>query len=158
MCRTALRTADRDEDKRLVLEVLLRYPSEEMEPIALEAAEVPALKEEASLVLMGMASKGINRAELGKALAQAGHKPVELEILKAEYGAGAKIKDVTAILRKYAKNYRIIFLPSANYNASLGGDPAPGIVKQLKIRYRIDGKEGEVSLNENATIVLPIPK
>lgn len=157
MCRTALETAERDEDKRLVLEVLLRYPSEEMQPLALEAAKVPALKEEASLVLMGMASKGINRAELGKALAQAGHAPVKLEIIKAEYGAGAKVKDVTAILRKYAKNYRIIFLPSTSYNASFG-DPAPGIVKQLKIQYRIDGKEGEVSLNENATIVLPMPK
>ncbi|NQT14021.1 MAG: HEAT repeat domain-containing protein [Planctomycetes bacterium] len=158
MCRTALEAADRDADKRLVLEVLLRYPSEEMQAIALEAAEVPALKEQALLVVMGMASKGINRAELGKALAQAGHTPVELEIIKAEYGVGAKVKDVTAILRKYAKNYRIIFLPSASYNQSLGGDPAPGIAKQLKIQYRIDGKEGEVSLSENATIVLPIPK
>ena len=62
MCRTALKTAVRDEDKRLVLEVLLRYPSEEMQSIAQQAAKVPALKEEASLVLMGMTSKGINRA------------------------------------------------------------------------------------------------
>jgi len=158
MCRTALETAARDADKQLVLEVLLRYPSEEMQAIAMEAAKVPALKEQALLVVMGMASKGINRAELGRALAQAGQKPVELEIIKAEYGVGTKIKDVTTILRKYAKNYRIIFLPSASYNQSLGGDPAQGIVKQLKIKYRIDGKEGEVSLNENATIVLPIPK
>ena len=105
-----------------------------------------------------MASKNINRAELGKALAQAGHTPVKLEIIKAEYGVGEKIKDVTAILRKHAKNYRIIFLPSTSYNESFGGDPAQGIVKQLKIKYRIDGKEGVVSLNENATIVLPIPK
>ena len=124
MCRTALETADRDEDKRLVLEVLLRYPSDEMQAIALEAAKVPALKDEAMLVVMGMASKGINRAELGKALAQAGHQPVQLEIIKAEYGAGDKTKDVTAILRQYAKNYRIIFLPSASYNESFGGDPA----------------------------------
>ena len=74
MCRTALETADRDEDKRLVLEVLLRYPTDEMQAIALEAAKVPALKDEAMLVVAGMASKGINRAELGKALAQAGHQ------------------------------------------------------------------------------------
>ncbi len=158
MCRAALEGADRDTDKRLVLEVLLRYPSEEMQAIALEAAKVPALKEQALLVVMGMASKGVNRAELGKALAQAGHTPVELEIIKGEYGVGAKDKDVTAILRKYAKNYRIIFLPSASYNQSFGGDPAQGIAKRLKIQYRIDGKEAEVSLNENATIVLPIPK
>jgi HEAT repeat protein len=158
MCRTALEAATRDADKQLVLEVLLRYPSEEMQAIAMEAAKNPALKEQALLVVMGMASKGINRAELGKALAQAGQTPVKLEIVKAEYGAGEKTKDVTAVLRKYAKNYRIIFLPSTSYNQSLDGDPAPGIPKQLKIKYRIDGKDGEVSLNENATIVLPLPK
>ncbi len=158
MCRTALEAATRDADKRLVLEVLLRYPSEEMVVIAKVAAENPALKEEALLVVMGMASKGINRAELGKALAQAGHTPVKLEIVKAEYGAGEKIKDVTETLRKYAKNYRIIFLPSESYNESLGGDPIPGTAKQLRIKYRIDGKEGEVSLSENAMIVLPMPK
>ncbi len=158
MCRTALKIADRDEDKRLVLEVLLRYPSEEMQAIAMDAAKNPALKEQALLVVMGMASKGINRAELGRALAQAGQKPVKLEIIKAEYGAGEKTKDVTEILRKHASNYRIIFLPSSSYNESLGGDPAQGVVKQLKIQYRIDGKEGAVSLNENAVIVLPLPK
>ena len=158
MCRTALETAERDADKRLVLEVLLRYPSDEMQAIAQEAAKDPALKDEAQFVVMGMTSKGINRAELGRALARAGHTPVQLEIVKAEYGAGAKTKDVTANLSQYAKKFRIIFLPSASYNESFGGDPAPGVPKQLRITYRINGKEGKVSLNENATIVLPMPK
>ncbi len=99
MCRTALKLAQREADKRLVLEVLLRFPSDEMQQIALEAAEDPALKDQALLVVMGMASQGVNRAELGRALAQAGQKPVELEIVKAEYGAGDKVKDVTAALR-----------------------------------------------------------
>ncbi|MHB1035925.1 MAG: HEAT repeat domain-containing protein [Pirellulales bacterium] len=159
MCRKALEIAQQNEDKRLVLEVLLRYPSEETRAIALEASKIPALKDEALLVLVGMASgKGASRAELGKALAQAGHKPVKLEIVKAEYGAGTQVKDVTAVLRQYAKNYRIIFLPGETYNDSFGGDPASGTPKQLKIQYRIDGKDGEVSLNENATVVLPMPK
>ena len=159
MCRTALATAQRDEDKRLVLEILLRYPSDEMRVIALEGVKVPALKDEAAIVLMGMAnSHGIGRAELGKALAQAGHRPVILEIIEAEYGAGTKAKDVAAILRRHAKSYRVIFLPSANYNESFGGDPAQGVVKQLRIKYRINGKNGEVSLDENAMIVLPMPK
>jgi HEAT repeat protein len=159
MCRTVLETAQHDEDKRLVLEVLLRYPSNEMSAIALDAAKVPALKDEALLVMMGMAnSNGINRAELGKVLAQAGHKPVNLEILEAEFGAGTKTKDVTEIVRRQAKNYRVIFLPNATYNESFGGDPAPGTAKQLKIKYRINGKAGEVSLHENATVVLPLPR
>jgi HEAT repeat protein len=158
MCRTVLETADRDIEKRLVLEVLLRYPSEQMEAIARQAAEIPALKNQAQLVLMGMTNKGINRAELGKALAEAGQQPVELEILKATYGAGQKTKDVTEKLRQLAKNYRIIFLPAASYNESFGGDPAPGIVKQLRVEYRINGKKAQVALGENAPVVLPMPK
>ena len=157
MCRTALKLAQREADKRLVLEVLLRYPSEEMQKIAMDAAEDPALKDQALLIVMGMASQGINRAELGRALAQAGQKPVELEIVKAEYGAGDKVKDVTAELRKYAKSYRIIFLPSTSYNETFG-DPINGTPKQLKIQYKINGKPGNVSLSENATIILPMPK
>ena len=158
MCRTALKMATRDEDKRLVLEILLRYPNEEMLAIAYEMAENPALKEQAMLVVMGIASKGIDRGELGRALAQAGQKPVQLEIVKAVYGAGDKVKDVTETLRKYAKNYRIIFLPDSNYNKSFGGDPASGVVKKLDVQYRINGKDGQATFGENATIVLPMPK
>ena len=159
MCRTALQIAERDDDKRLVLEVVLRYPSDTTRAIALEASNVPALKDEALLVVAAVASgKSIDRAELGRALAQGSHKPVKLEIIKAFFGAGTQTKDVTAILRRYAKNYRVIFLPGESYNESFQGDPAPGTVKQLKIRYRIDGKEGDISLNENATILLPLPR
>jgi len=159
MCRKAMELAQRDEDKRLVLEVLLRYPTDEMRSIAVEAAKVPALKDEASLILMALAqSKNVNRAELGKALAQAGHQQVKLEIVKATYGAGEKTKDVTEALRHHAKNYRIIFLPGSSYNEAFGGDPAPGTAKQLRIHYRIDGKEGEVLLNENSPVVLPMVK
>jgi HEAT repeat protein len=159
MCRTALEIARRPDDKRLVLEILLRYPSPEMLDLALEAAKAPDLKEEAAIVAMGIErASGGNSIELRKALAQAGHKTVKLEILKAEYGEGGQVKDVTAILRRYARNFRVIFLPSSSYNESFGGDPASGVVKHLRIRYRIDGKEGEATLNEDATVVLPIPR
>ena len=160
MCRTALAIAHRPDDKRLVLEILLRYPSPEMMALALEAAKTPELKDEAAMVAMGISqqSKGGDTVALRKALAQAGHQPVKLEILKAEYGMGAETKDVTAILRRSARNYRVIFLPSANYNEAFGGDPAPQVVKHLKVRYRVNGKEGEVTLNENATVVLPLPR
>ena len=159
MCRTALEIAQRPDDKRLVLEILLRYPSPEMLALALEAAKTPELKDEAAMVALGIGrSNGGDSVELRKALAQAGHKAVKLEILKAEYGEGAEMKDVTAILRRHARNYRVIFLPSTSYNETFGGDPAPGVVKHLKVRYRIDGKEGEATLNENATVVLPMPR
>ena len=159
MCRTAMEIAQRPDDKRLVLEILLRFPSPEMMALALEAAKVPELKDEATMVALGIGQgKATDTVALRKALAQAGHQPVKLEILKAEYGKGAETKDVTAILRRYARNYRVIFLPSASYNETFGGDPAPQLIKHLKVRYRIDGKEGEVTLNEDATVVLPLPR
>ncbi|HBN74773.1 MAG TPA: PBS lyase, partial [Planctomycetaceae bacterium] len=83
---------------------------------------------------------------------------VKLEIVKAEYGAGSQQKDVTDILRKQASDSPLIPLAASGYNASFGGDPAPGVVKQLKIQYRINDKTSEATFAENALILLPLPK
>ena len=115
------------------------------------------MTDEAAVVAAAI-GRGGDSVELRKALAQAGHQAVTLEILRAEYGEGARMKDVTAIVRRHVGNYRVIFLPSPSFNEAFGGDPAPGAVKHLKVRYRINGKEGEVSLNENVTVVLPLPR
>ena len=127
--------------------------------MALEAARVPELKNEAVAVAMIIAEKtGGRSAELQKMLSEMGQGTVKIEIVKAEYGAGTNVKDVTTILRKHVHDFPVIILPSPSYNATFGGDPAPGVVKQLKVQYRMAGKPGEVSLAENATIVLPMPK
>jgi HEAT repeat protein len=159
MCRAALETAQRTAEKKLVLEVIGRYPNAAMLSLALEAARVPELKNEALAVAMIVAEKtGGRSAELQKMLSEMGQGTVEIEIVKAEYGAGTNVKDVTTILRKHVHNFPVIILPSPSYNATFGGDPAPGTVKQLKVQYRMAGKPGEVSLAENATIMLPMPK
>jgi hypothetical protein len=85
-----------------------------------------------------------------------GRDPVELEIVKAEYGAGDTQKDVTRTLKKHAGKVRWIVLPSGNYNQTFG-DPAPDVVKKLKVQYRINGKAGEASFDENTLVVLPMP-
>ena len=64
---------------------------------------------------------------------------------------------MTGILRKQAKELPLITLTSGTYNASFGGDPAPGVVKQLKVEYRINGKQGAASFAENTLILLPMP-
>ena len=158
MCRTALATAKRDAEKKLVLEVLERYPSVDMLKLAVEAAKVPALKDEAAAAALAIAQKIGGSADVQKLLAQVGQDPVKVEILKAEYGAGDKLVDVTEILRKHVRDFPLIVLPSSSYNAAFGGDPAPGVVKQLKIQYRMNGKAGEASFPEDATILLPMPK
>lgn len=88
----------------------------------------------------------------------AGLDKVKLEIVKAEYGAGTKQRDVTAVLRKRAGDLPLITLPSASYNTSFAGDPAPGVAKKLRVQYRINGKSAEASLAENALIILPMPR
>ncbi len=58
MCRRALKTADRDEEKKLVLEVLGRYPSAEMLAIAVDVAKTtPSLKSDAEAVAAAIARK-----------------------------------------------------------------------------------------------------
>jgi HEAT repeat protein len=159
MCRTAMEIAERDAEKKLVLEVLDRYPSQITLALALEASKVPSLKNDAAAVCLMIEKRiGGKSAEMQKLLRAVGHKPVKLEILTAHYGAGTAQKDVTAILRQNAGDFPMIVLPNPNYNTSFGGDPASGVVKQLKIQYKINGKPGEVALPENDPVVLPVPK
>jgi hypothetical protein len=109
--------------------------------------------------LQAVAQKvGGKAVDLNKVLAEVGHRPMKSEILKAEYGEGSQVKDVTAVVRQCARDFPVIALPSPDYNSSFGGDPAPGVVKQLKIQYRMTGKKGEATFQENATILLPMPK
>jgi len=159
MCAAALETAQRTAEKKLILEVMGRYPSAGMLPLALKATSIPQLKNEALAVAMLVAGKtGARSAELQRLLAEGGKGMAKIEIIKAEYGANTNVKDVTTILRKHVHDFPIIVLPSPSFNATFGGDPAPGVPKQLKVQYRMDGKPGEVSFKENASIELPKPK
>ncbi len=159
MCQQALEASSREAEKKLVLEVLERYPSVDMLKLAVQAAEDPAVKDEATRVALAIAQKlGGKSVDAQKLLQQIGQTPVKLEIIKAEYGAGAKQRDVTEALRRQAGKSPLIALPSPKYNEAFGGDPAPGVVKQLKVQFRIDGKAGEATFPEDATILLPVPK
>ena len=159
MCRAALETAQRDAEKKLALEVMARYPSLDMLKLALDATKVPSLKKDATGVSLAIAQKIRGKpGDINKLLAQIGQAPVKVQILKAEYGAGAKFKDVTGLLKRHVRDFPLIVLPKSSYNASFGGDPVPGTTKQLKIQYRINGKDGAASFPENATIMLPIPE
>jgi len=159
MCRLALAAAQRVEEKKLILEVVNRNPSGEMLALALDMAKIPELKNEAVAAALLIADQtGSQSAELRKMLSEMGHGIVKIEIIKAEYGAGSKVKDVTTILRKHVHDFPVIVLPSPSYNSTFGGDPAPGVVKQLKVQYRMDGKLGEASFAENASIQLPKPQ
>ena len=158
MCAKAFEAASRPAEQKLVLDVLKRYPNSHTLKVAVNAMQAPELKNEAAEAALAIAKKIGGKAAVSKVLAGAGFDKVKLEIVKAEYGTGSTQKDVTAVIRKRAGDLPLITLPSESYNASFGGDPLPGRDKQLKIRYRINGKAGEASFAENAVIILPIPK
>ena len=157
MCRAAMQTATRDAERKLVLEVLERYPSIDMLKLAVDTAKTASLKNDASATALAIAREISGNGDVQKLLTQIGQEPVKVEILKAEYGANGQFKDVTAIVQQQTRDLPLIVLPSANYNASFGGDPVPSVQKQLKIQYKINGKTGEATFAENAAIVLPMP-
>ncbi len=154
MCRSALQVAKRDEERRLVLEILQRYPTVEGLQLVADLSKNESLREPATQVAISMAQKLQPTEKVVALLTQMGYKPVKVEIVKAEYGANGTYRDVTETLRQHVGNLAVIALP-AGFNGTFGGDPAPGVPKELKIQYKIDNQAGEASFAENATIVLP---
>lgn len=77
----------------------------------------------------------------------------KLEIKRATYGAdGAGSADVTARVAAMIKNGRRTI---ATNNGELGGDPAFGSVKKLRVEFTLDGKPGTATADEGDTLVLP---
>jgi HEAT repeat protein len=159
MCQHALEASGRPAEQQLVLTVLERYPSPDGLKVAIKARQTPALKDEATRVTLAIIQKlGDKAGDPRELLSKIDLDPVKVEIIKAEYGAGAKQKDVTEALQQHVGPLPLITLPSPSFSASFGGDPVPGTAKQLKIRYRINGKAGEASFAEDSIVMLPMPK
>ena len=159
MCQNALDASRRTDEQKLVLAVLERYPNAGTLKVAVNAAKDPAIKEDAGRVALAIAQKlGGTSPGTQELLAKIGLEPVKIEIVKAEYGAGATQKDVTEMLQKHVRALPLIVLPTSSYNDSFGGDPAPNVKKELKVQYKINGKVGEASFPENAAILLATPK
>ncbi len=159
ICENALAAATRPEEQKLVLEVAARYPSPKTLDIALRAKKLPGLKEDASRAAMIIVQKLIEQgADAGQMLAKIGEKPVDVEIVRAQYGSGATMRDVTDVLQQHVHGLPLITLSASSFNKTFGGDPAPNMPKELKVQYRINGKAGDASFPENTVIVLPVPK
>ena len=127
--------------------------------MAIDAEKTPALKEEARNVALAITAKlGAKAPEAKALLEKLDLGNAKVEIVKATYGAGTTQKDVTEELKKHAAGLPLITLPGDNYNTVFGGDPAPGVTKQLKVQYKLNDKAGEATFAENALIVLPVPK
>ena len=159
MCQNAYDASKLPAEKKLVLEILKRYPTMEGLNLAIKAIQVPELKTDANQATMIIAQKlSTKGVDVAGVLSQAGLEKVKIEIVKAEYGSEAVQTDVTELLQKLVSDLPVIALPSESYNTAFGGDPAAGTLKTLKIQYLFNNKPGEVSVPENALIILPAPK
>jgi len=164
MCEQALAAAKQPAEQKMVLDVLKRYPSLGGLKLAIATgkgagAKNAGLRDDAQAAALAITAKlGTQAPEAKKLLEQLDLGKVKLEIVKATYGAGNNVKDVTAQLQKAAGGLPLVTLPNENYNAAFGGDPAPGTTKQLKVQYKLNDKAGEATFAENALIVLPVPK
>ncbi|HJN65440.1 MAG TPA: HEAT repeat domain-containing protein [Pirellulales bacterium] len=85
MCRKAFDTARQTAEQKLVLDVLKIHPSSEGLRLAIDAAQIPELKEEASQAVLVIArklsEKGVDVNEL---LSRSGLEEVKLEIIKPD--------------------------------------------------------------------------
>ena len=83
----------------------------------------------------------VTRVEVAPTLSQASSAPAEpdFEILEAQWGAGEKWVDVSEGVRKLVKDHRLLMMVWLD---KLGSpeDPAPGVAKNLRIRYRSRGQ------------------
>ncbi|UDQ98777.1 hypothetical protein AAEX28_01505 [Lentisphaerota bacterium WC36G] len=79
-------------------------------------------------------------------------KGKSIEIIKATYGAGDRVKDVTSKLKEKLGNK--VYATIGDFNNAFDGDPAPKIKKSLKIIYSVDGVKGEVIIPEDKFIFL----
>lgn len=77
-----------------------------------------------------------------------------LEIVEAVYGAGNFQMNVTQLVRGMVRNNT---LDVAADPAVLGGDPAPGQGKRLRVIYRLNGRQMEASAGDFERVRLPVP-
>ena len=71
----------------------------------------------------------------------------------AKYGAGVAFADVAVVLRQHLVNGKIkAFLVT---NSNMGGDPVPGVEKNLEVNYVVNGKLKQKIVKENDLLSLP---
>ena len=75
-----------------------------------------------------------------------------LQILRAQYGADYRFRDVTDLLNSQIRNNQLSLRIT---NDSMGGDPAPDRSKTLTVTYVYNGQQGQTTVNEKDTLNLP---
>jgi hypothetical protein len=74
------------------------------------------------------------------------------QIFRGEYGVGNRVMDVTNRLNSQIRNGQLNIQVT---NANMGGDPAPGQSKTLRVQYSYNGRQSEAVVNEGDNLNLP---
>ena len=173
MIKTAFDTATRVDDKNLIFDIFARYPSLKMVEAAMSYAVHEAHRDRAHRAAVDTAARLQGRQPQAASIMEEVIKSTTdsatktraesvrarlagvdegVEIVKATYGAEDKTADVTAKVRELSKGSTLIEI--GHYNAAFG-DPAPNVVKTLKITYKIKGgAEKTAEFSENAPVTL----
>ena len=81
-----------------------------------------------------------------------GRSASELRVLQASWGAGGQQRDVTGQLNQQVQGNHL----NVNVNdGSMGGDPAPGAEKRLRVVYMFRGLRYETNVPEGGVLALP---
>jgi len=75
-----------------------------------------------------------------------------LQILRGVYGVYNRSVDVTSRLNSEIRGGRLNLQVT---NDTMGGDPAPNQRKTLRVQYRYNGRQSEVTVNEGDNLSLP---
>ncbi len=86
------------------------------------------------------------------AYSNGGYGDDRLQILHASYGTGDRRMDVTDLLNSQMRGNSLQMVVS---NSSLGGDPAPGLEKRLRVIYLWQGMRNQTTVGEGETLVIP---
>ncbi len=87
-----------------------------------------------------------SRSELVASQPASGRK---LTIVKAGYGAGDKTADVTEKVRAAANGSSLSIVAD---NRLAGSDPAPNVVKELRVEYSLEGRTQTATVKEGETL------
>jgi hypothetical protein len=81
-----------------------------------------------------------------------GYSDDRLEVLEATYGAGDRRRDVTSIVSAQVRGNSLQLVVS---NAAMGGDPAEGQKKRLRVIYLWQGIRYQTTVAESETLLIP---
>ena len=76
----------------------------------------------------------------------------ELRVLQANWGVEGRNQDVTGQLNGLVRGNQ---LNVAVNDGTMGGDPAPGAQKRLRVIYMLRGLRYETNVPEGGSLVLP---